>query len=258
MINFPPLRTKRFTVQLQEMTIGQGIAIAGMPPQFPQAEATAFLRAVIKPGQNLGKLADPIDWTVQERLFTICHYIAATAEDGPDFSVGEGHYSDYIDAGKDSEVPESIELGTIAGDEYVLHQLTGRMAEAIERLVGEVNDTNGRPLPVRLHWIIGGMAAQLQRVKYEGNPSENAVDSAAYDDWLLKRMRVFCEFPEADFWAVAVAYLDGRTKLSHLLSIDFTNDGIVVLPNEGGAAADLPPARFPARSCVSALTLRMG
>lgn len=258
MINFPPLRTKRFTAELQELTIGQGIAIAGMSPQFPQAEATAFLRAVVKPGSGNGELSDPINWTVQERIFTICHYIASTSEEGPDFSVGQGHYSDYIDAAKDADIPESAALGEVAGDEYAIHQLTGRMAESIERLLGEVKDTNGQPLPVRMHWIVGGMAAQLQRVNAEAWPPAEMATDGAYDDWLLKRINVFCAFPEADFWSVALAYLNGRSKLSHLLNIDFSNDGIVVLPNEGGAAADLPPARFPARACLSALTLGMG
>ena len=105
MISFPPLRMKRFTVRLHELTIGDGITIAGLSPAFPQAEATAFLRAVSEKG---GTAPDPLDWTVQERTFAICHYIAATAEDGPDFSVGDGHYSDYVDMTNFDDTPESV------------------------------------------------------------------------------------------------------------------------------------------------------
>lgn len=254
MISFPPLRMKRFTVRLHELTIGDGITIAGLSPAFPQAEATAFLRAVSEKG---GTAPDPLDWTVQERTFAICHYIAATAEDGPDFSVGDGHYSDYVDMTNFDDTPESVEAGTVAGDDYQIVQLTGRMAESIERLQGQFKDSNGADFPIRFHWIVGGMAAQMCRTG-EPLPTFGAEQEAEYDAWLLKRMQVFGNFAESDFWALATAYMKEREALAHLFRIDFSDEGVVVMPNEGGAKAGLPPARFPARSCIAAPTLGLG
>ena len=46
--------------------------------------------------------------------------------------------------------------------------------------------------------------------------------------------------------------LEGRNKLHHLFRIEFTSDGIVAMP-KGGAASDLPPARFPAHTCLSGM-----
>ena len=237
MIHFPALRMRRLTLQLRELTIGQSIAVAEMPVHLEESAITAFLRAATESAKGI---ADPADWTVQERAFSIGHYLASTMEDGPDFAIGEGHFSDYMDGANDFPA-ESVELGELGGDTWSLRQLTGAMAESIERMAGEV--ATGR-----LHWLLGGMAAQMIRAGEEA-PSASAGEGK-FDEWLVSKMRVLREFAEGDFAALVALYTEGRDKLHHLLRIDFAPDGIAVLP-KGGAA--LPPARFRADSCLSEL-----
>jgi len=256
-IHFPLLRTRRLTVQLRELTIGESIAIAAMPPHLPEAECTAFLRAAVQSAQGI---ENPADWTVQERMLAVCHYLAATAEDGPDFSLGEGHYSNYLDGATDiqPQTPQ-VEVGELGGDVWVMRHLTGRMAESIERMVGEVQDAVGNPLAGRLHWLLGGMAAQMLRTS-EIVPDADVTDGA-FDEWLIARMRVMGAFPESDFVTLMGLYYAGRAKLHHLFRIGFTQDGIVALPKEtlqGEPEAHmLPPARFPVRASLSRLALEL-
>jgi len=259
LIHFPLLRTRRLTVQLRELTIGESIAIAAMPPHLPEAECTAFLRAAVQSAQGI---EDPADWTVQERMLAVCHYLAATAEDGPDFSLGEGHYSDYLDGAADiqTQIPQ-VEVGELGGDVWHMRHLTGRMAESIERMAGEVQDAAGNPLAGRLHWLLGGMAAQMVRTS-ETVP-DDAVADGAFDEWLVARMRVFSSFPETDFAALMNLYYVGRAKLHHLFRIGFTQDGIVAMPKEQPQAQGEPeahtlsPARFPVRAALSRLALEL-
>ena len=95
MIHFPILRTRRLTVQLRELPIAESIAVASMPPHLYEASCTAFLRGAI---ETVDGISDPAQWTVQERTLAVCHYLACTLEDGPDFAVGNGRFSDYLDA----------------------------------------------------------------------------------------------------------------------------------------------------------------
>lgn len=242
MINFPVLRTRRLTVQLRELSIGESITVANMPAHLNEAGCTAFLRSVVK---DSGEFSDPLHWTVQERMMAVCHYLASVSDDGPDFSVGNGRFSDYLD-GSDHQaplLPETIKIGDVGGDTWHIRHLTGAMAESIERLTGEIAGITGR-----LHWLLGCMAAQLVR------QSESALDPAegegAFDQYLAERMRVLSGYPESDFANLMHLYLVEREKLSHLFNIHFADDGLVALP-KGGMASGLPPARFPAYSCIS-------
>ena len=243
MIHFPPLRTRRLTVQLRELSIGESIAIAAMPAHLEEASCTAFLRAAV---QSVQGIPDPANWTVQERIFAICHYLACTADDGPDFALGEGHYSDYLDGAADIQTPQ-IEVGEIGGDTWNVRHLTGCMAESIERLQGEILNALGQPLPSRLHWILGAMAAQMVRT---GENLPDAMTEGAFDEWLVARMRVMAAFPESDFAALRALFTVGCEKLYHLFHIEFSADGIVAMPKEA-AADSLPPARFPVYACLA-------
>ena len=247
MIHFPALRTRRLTVQLRELTIGESIAIAAMPLHLEEAACTAFLRFAV---QSVKGIEDPANWTVQERMLAVCHYLAATAADGPDFAIGDGRYSDYLDGATDIQTQaQQIEVGEVGGDTWHIRHLTGAMAESIERMTGEVQGISGR-----LHWLLGAMAAQMVRA---GESVPDASDGeGAFDEFLVARMRVMAAFPESDFSALMALYLGGREKLHHLFMVEFTSDGIMVMP-KGGAAAELPPARFPVRTCLSGLALEL-
>ena len=232
---FPELKTKRFTVQMRELTIGESIMIASMPSHLEEACITSFLRKVC---ERIDGIDDPARWTVSERLFAVTHYLAATSEDGPDFLIGkEGHYTEYLDIKKD-DYRESLDIGEIGGDKWRVVHMTGGMAEAIERLVGEMN------IPIRLHWILGGMAAQLV-MDVETIPEINE----DYDQWLQKRMTVFIAYPESDFEKLMTAYLTALHDMRMYFSIEFNDSGIIVLPKE--AEGVLPPARFPAKTCLT-------
>ena len=251
MISFPILRTRRLTIQLRELTISETAAIAALSPDAEQAECTAFLRAAVA-SVSQGE-SDPAKWTVEERTLAVCHYLAVTSADGPDFSVGDGHYSDYLDGAKDISSLEAVLLGEFLGDKWSIRPLTGRYAESIERILGEVLDDKGNPIPARLHWTAGAMAASLLRAGEELPPEGT---DGEIDEWLTDRIRVLTAFPERDFIVLLEAFYNGREKISHLFTPVFRADGIAFLPKEG-AADDLPLARFPARACLSEIALQM-
>lgn len=248
MIHFPPLRTQRLTIQLKELSIGAACQIAAMPIHAEQAACTAFLRRVVD-AVTSGP-SDPAQWTVQERTMVVCHYMASTLEDGPNFSVGTGNYSDYLDgANNEGAALDFVEAGELGGDLWHVRHLTGAMAESIERMEGEVGGMSGY-----LHWVLATMALQMVRDSEETPPEEGT----ALDNYLAEKMQVLAAYPESDFIALRAMYEAGRDKLHHLFRVVFSRDnsstGIIVLP-QGGVA--LPPARFPAYSCVSGMAREM-
>lgn len=245
-IYFPPLRTKRLRVQLRELTIGESLKLAAMPPDKPEANCTAFLRFA---AADTTGVPDPAQWTVAERLLVVCQYMAATLDDGPDFAVGDAaHYSDYLNGERDIE-PDAVLVGEVGGDVWRARHLTGGMAEAIERLDGEQSGVSGR-----LHWLYGAMAAQLVREGEEAPTPEDG--EGAYDEWLLARMATLLAYPDSDAELLMGLFLTAREQMQHLFQIEFAQDGIVVMPK--GGAATLPPARFPAHSCLSEFARQMG
>lgn len=247
MTHFPIIRTKRLTIQLKELSIGESIAISLLPPEEEQAEITAFLRAAVESEANG---IDPIDWTVEERNLAVCYYLAAIDKEGPDFTVGDhAHLSDYVDASKDIDSLEPKEIGTYEGDKWMMRPLTGRMAESIERLTGDFC-VNGVPAPSQFHWIVGAMAAQMVR---DGEVIQDFYESdSALDDWLLERMNVFAAFPEGAFSALYLLYWQGRETQAHLFNVLFSQKGIIFDAKEG--VDDVPPARFPVDACVTSLS----
>ena len=248
MIYFPVLRMRRLTVQLRELSIGESIKIASIPTHLEEASITAMLRCAVESVSGKDAIEDPASWTVQERIMAVCHYLASIADGEPDFSIGGGHYSDYLDGGNDASSAESdIKIGEVGGDIWHIRHLTGTMAESIERLCGEVEGISGK-----LHWLLGGMAAQMM---VEGESSPRPEDGEGkFDEFLVNRMKVIAGYPESDFNALLMLYFSGREKLHHLFHIEFSESGIVVLP-KGGAASDLPPARFPVSTCLSGIVL---
>lgn len=245
-IYFPALRTKRLRVQLRELTIGQSLRLAAMPPDLSEATCTALLRFAVEPGD--GQL-DPSQWTVPERTLAVCQYMAATLPDGPDFAVGsDARYSDYLDGERDIG-DMIVYAGEVGGDRWHVRHLTGGMAEAIERLDGEVPGITGR-----LHWLYGAMAAQLFT---EGEappiPQEN---EGEFDEWLVDRMKILLAYPDSDAEMMMGLFMQARDQMHHLFRLDFSREGVIVMPK--GGAASLPPARFPADSCVSKLAREMG
>lgn len=244
MKHFPRLKTARLSVQLRELTIGQEIKIAGFVGN-EEAERTEFLRSAIADDG-----IDPSMWTVQERIHVSAYYLAITRTDGPDFAVGEHRYSDYLDAESDTDVM-TVPAGDVGGDHWTLRHLTGAMVETIENLIGEI-DIPRQCHWIQYHWMLGAMAAQLVR---DGETDAIEPGSAHYDRWLLARMQIINAFPSSDFEALLAAYYSARAELHHLFDFDFSDDGIVILPRQGGAG--IPPARFPIRRGLSQTAIAM-
>ena len=241
MTHFPTLRTRRLNVVLRELTMGESIAIAGIPAHRKEEETTAFLRAAVvtsSPG-----LEDPAHWTVQERAAAVAWYLAAILSDGPDFAIGEkARYSDYLDG--ENDIPttvENVEIGELGGDRWAVRHLTGAMAESIERTLGEVAG-----ISASAHWEVGVMGCQLV-LNCEDTPDPKAAGEGAFDEWLVARMRTLLNFPQMDFLALRFLWMTGREALHHLMRVDVgVRGGLVVLPKQmkGGEAVDLPPATF--------------
>ena len=247
MKSFPLLRTRRLTVKLKELSIGAAISLANMPAHMEESMRTEFLRHTVDTVQSGSE--NVTDWTVQERVMAVAHYLASVMPDGPDFSLGAGNYSDYLDGAADISIAMNrISIGEVGGDNWEIQHLTGAMAESIERLSGEFDQ-----LSPRLHWIIGAMAAQLIRV---GETPPDLSSDGLYDEWLLSRIQVFMEFPESDFEQLMAAYSIGRKNLHHLFAYSFDDYGMVILPKTGGTEG-LPSARFPVRSAISRMALDM-
>ncbi len=229
MIVIPKLSTSRLSVQLKEVSIGDSIRLASMPPSLEQALNTAFLQSAIKTVER-GE-PNPLAWTVQERTLAIAHYLASVLPDGPDFSLGETCYSDYLDASKDYAEPVGT-IGQACGDEWGIRHLTGHAAESIERLAGEFE------WPGAQWWPVGIMAAQLVR------KGEDA--SAEFTDpWLLERAKVLARFPESDFLQLLGLWLDGTARIAHLFRVHYDDKGLVMLTKEGRISAS---ARFSVHS----------
>jgi hypothetical protein len=243
----PLLRTRRLTVQLKELSIGAAIALANIPEHLEETACTAFLNSTIASVQTGSE--NPSDWTVQERTLAVAHYLASILTDGPDFSLGAGSYSDYLDGTADiSLAMNQLPVGEVGGDNWEIQHLTGARSESIERLQGEFES-----LSPRLYWVIGAMAAQLVRT---GEVVPDLSTDGLYDEWLLSRIRVFLEFPESDFEQLMAVYGAGREKLHHLFAFTFDDRGIAILPKVGGTEG-LPSARFPVRTTLSRMALNM-
>lgn len=254
MIQFNPLRTKRLSVNLRELSISDAEALCMMPEQLDQASITAMLERVVVDdgGRPLpGQVTDPRMWTVQERTFVMTHYMAHVAEDGDsNFAVGaSGRFSDYFINGTD--YVEEIDLGVIDGDHLLMRPLLGFQAEAIERLV-----LSNRLKSNRLSWWAAAMACQMRRAEEE--PVVGMSD-ADYSEWLTVRANAFRELSESDFAALLSAFLDGTDRLSHFFRIAFTDTVIVMLPGAQAnkEVSDLPPARFQLHAAISDFTLQI-
>lgn len=249
MITFNPLRTKRLSVDLRELTIDDAEMLCMMPDHLDQASTTAMLqRVVISPDKPLaGQVSDPRFWTIHERTMVMAHYMAHTTEDGnPNFSVGgEGRLSDYLINGTD--YVESVSLGIIDGDEILMRPLLGFQAEAIERLV-----LGGRMRANRLSWWICAMACQM--TKANESPKEYLND-ADYAEWLLGTATLFRGLGESEFLQLLNAFLDGAARLDHFFSLFFTDTVIAARPVQGGSS--LLSARFPVCAAVSSGTLQI-
>jgi len=254
MIAFSPLRTRRLAVKLRELSIVNAGTLAAVPPERFEESTTTFLQMVIESADapTVHHVTDPKNWTVQERMLVVGHYLAHTTGEeggGANFMLGDGYYMDYLNVSRDTpDFP--IALGSHGGDEWQISPVTGAMAEAIEQLNGHIPKVAGQ-----LHWMLGAMAAQLVRVgELAPDPT---LDSLNYLEWLKNRMQIISEYPESEFLGLYAMRHRGNKLLMHFFETVEIDEGFVALPHEGSEAESLPPARFPVSACVSEFAKRV-
>ncbi len=249
MIYFDQLRTRRLSVDLQELSIDDAEMLCMMPEHLEQASITALLQRAVKPTDREmpGQVSDPRMWTVQERMMVIAHYMAHTTEDGErDFALGEeGHLSDYLLGGTD--YVESVSLGVLDGDEILMRPLLGFQVEAIERLV-----LGGRFRANRLSWWACAMACQMTKA---GEEPKAYVGDADYLEWIFARASSIRQLPESDFLQLLYAFLDGTKQLDHFFKLKYTD--LIIAAQATKEDSSLPSARFPLHAAISPGTLQV-
>jgi hypothetical protein len=248
MIVFAPLATRRLDVTLQELGIGDEIALCYLPEKAHEKALTAFLQYAVKEARapSPKHVADPRAWTVAERLLVLAHYTTHTASDGPNYAVTEsGKLLDYLDMSRDPA--SALPTFSACGDEWIVHPLIGAQAEALETLQLET-DLNGHSF-----WLMGMLAAQLKR------PGEESPDPVAnpteYLDWLRTRMSVIRALPGSVTSELFDKYREAQAQAMQFFRVWFDDEGIIVLPKEAGDP--LSPARFLVLACLSELALSL-
>lgn len=239
MIHFPPLRTPRLDVQLRELTLRQAVMLAATPPTKHETAVSALLSHVI--AEARGPHSTPGRWTVQERMLVTAHYLACVSDEGGNFSIGEGRFLDYLYPTMDT-APAEIAAGSACGHDWVLRQLTGDEALALEAHCS-----------TRMNWTMGDMAARLRPAAGYTDTVPDATDSAhAYGEWLASTMADMGAMPESEIAELFALYRHGLRELHHLFGLGFDAQGHIALPKEvEGGGQSLAPARFPVLACIS-------
>lgn len=235
MIPFAPLRTKRHTIQHKELSISQIRKLLAIPDNLHEARTTEFIRLSCDSESN--------DWTAQERMLCVAHYISHV--DSGDFVVTEAgdatwKFSHYWQSG-DYPEDDVVKIGEVANDQWECRPLLGKHTMAIEELQGSIEGITGY-----LHWDIGRMAAQLLVTGEDPGPDDNR-----YDEWLQSRIKTFTDLPESDFMRLWYEHRTADAALSHFFKLGADNQGMYVHGQHIEGVGDAPPARFPVSTCIS-------
>ncbi|AZI14503.1 hypothetical protein ACU6T4_05790 [Avibacterium paragallinarum] len=253
MIYFQPVRTARFTFTLQELTIADIQELLNIPTHLLETTRSAFLRFAIKElTWHKGYSELSIDHlTAQERIFIEATYLSSVS-DVPDFNVGNGHYTNYLQVEKQYKL-DQVEIGQIPDDEdlWFIQPLTGAMLDVIEERLFMADKT-----PNRADWFLYTMAAQFFRKEEEVvSPYLNAIN---YGDWLESRVERLRRLPESAFCSLLMMFIyKGMKSITHLFDINLDNQGVIIQPsypiatNKKGEEVELLPARFRSTDSIS-------
>ena len=245
MIEFSPIRTKRLSVQLKELSTLSSIKLCNVPDHLHEQEITKFVGMAVESWGD-GKVSKAHDLTVQERMFIVTHYLASVSTEGADFSVGgAANYSDYF-IGSGSPEWEPVQVGEIDESEWECRHLTGAAVECIESAMGYVDED----LKGRAHWVMGAIASQMWRV--DETLLDIEADRVGYQSALQDRMKTFAELPESEFLKFVAAWKDACSRQEHYFKIDFDDQGVVALPKGGNG--EKPLARFRPRDCAGPIS----
>jgi hypothetical protein len=263
MISFKPLSTARLDVRLRELSFGDEMALCLTPETAHEQTMTEYLRRAVEHAgvPTAGHVGDPRAWTVSERLLALVHYNVHSREDRPNYAVTDAStISDYLELGHEPEVRTAFHE---ADDDWTLYPLTGAMAEAIEALHGAIKYVSQAGIETTLtglmHWLVGGMSAQLLRVADVERMPDAVANPNAYMQWLAKRMPIMAGLPGSTFDRLYAQYRLAMEADRQFFRLWFDAEGVIVLPltQPNGAQAVTPAARFLVRSCLGQLALNV-
>lgn len=238
---FPHLRTKRLSVRMRELTLGDAIALCALPQERPEAVTTELLRKVAADAESTAPyVGDPRLWTVEERALAMCHYMARVSPLGSNFDVGDGKFTDYVRLDRDLAQPHH-DIGDVGGVRMVVRPLLGVHVEMLERMCENAGD-----------WLLGVLAMQVWEAQ-ESMPNWAALPDAELLALVTKRLAAVRALPESEFEALLAGHVAGSLALQHFFEPTVSGDGIVFAAREAG----LGPARFRALACISTTTRRI-
>jgi hypothetical protein len=248
MIVFAPLRTRRLSVRLRELEVGQSIELLSMPPELLEGGTTEFLRyAAVADKPTPAHVTDPRMMTVQERMHLCAHYLAHVSESGADFEIGDGRYSQFVMPGNDWDGrPAPITLDKRKGS---LWPLFGWQAEVLEKICQN-----------RGQWQLSALACQII-MEGESLPDGTGISDADAIEWVTKRRDAAKRMTESEYKQLFIAAAAAETKIAHFFHIGFQDDGVIALPTpeaiKEAGAKEIAPARFPFDACVSDFTRQL-
>lgn len=216
--------TKRIRAKIQELTLRQAIDLCEIPESLNELGISRALKAIVAE-TNL-----PLDlWTAQERISAICHYLVA--QNQGDFEVVAGaNLSDYT---LESDYPEK----PYVFDDLTIVPLTGEYLEAVERACAGSNK--------RGDWQVAFMAASIRGGEFDGGA----------DEFVQENILRLQDLPESEFNRLLFHFLEAQKHLAHGFELTFTDKGVAVLPQKGGA--DLPSVQFRFDGIISETTLEL-
>lgn len=205
--------TKRIHAKMQELTLRQAIDLCEIPEHLNELGISRALAAIV------AETTLPLSqWTAQERLAAICHYL--TAQKQGDFEVAAGtKLSDYT---LDNDYPDTLYQ---IDDDLMIVPLTGEYLEAVERAC-QGKDKRG-------DWLVGAMAASIR--------SHEPFDGSA-DEFVQENIARLLVLPESEFTRLLNHFFAAQAHLAHGFELTFTASGIAVLPQIGGDG--LPSVQF--------------
>ncbi|MBD8671647.1 hypothetical protein [Pseudomonas lurida] len=238
----PPINTRRLSIELTELDMDDIQDLCEIPAVFDQRTASVLLSRIARSSDRPGAVTDPRLWSVNERMYVIGSYMAATRDDGPDFPLGEGHFSDYLLLNTD--YPDQVEFEH-EGNTLIYTPLLGYQAEIIETLIAD-----GTYKKTAYSWWCGAIAACVRGV--DEQPLVY-VDDGSSEKVLIERIAGVRKLKDSQFVGLFDAYLLAAQRAAHFVYAITSEYGVLAaqVSDVSEGVPELAPARFPAHSAIS-------
>lgn len=230
-----PFTTKRINAKMRELTMREAIDLCAIPDHLQELGISRALQAVVAE-TNL-----PLEqWTVQERMAAVGHYI--TAQEEGDWALLDGvSYAQCLLEQDYPEQPYRFEQADGAMMEIV--PLTGEYAEACERAVVGLNAEH---FAAAGNWVMAAMAAT---VRLAGSEWDGTADEFVQEN--IKRLQ---ELPESAFAELHNHFQAAWQQMAHGFHLAFDADGLFALARVQEGGAGLVPVRFQFIACIGSAT----